>query len=429
MESKESIKKNISSKEASPNSSGGSNQPINVSTQCKSCREDFTEQTIFKHITHKKTCKSAYTKKELELFQQWSKERNNSNRRAKLKKAYDPSKRRKRHLLEQKEKNKLTKKSDKNIFVNVSNRCKSCNIVFPESSIFKHISQNKKCKSSYSKEEIQSYSSWANERRNANRNMQYDSVKRRENYLKNKIDIAKTYQKCKGAIAESYHERIGKFIEKPADRGTLKHKSFVNVFNDCFNEACYEFFIDICMEVDEIVTESPYYTYISHKTHASITKTGKEFEEALNENIMKISKAIAKRAWYYPVDPFYFVKIAQEIELFYKKAFAKFYHDETFLKTYTETYDSCLEDVINSHHIWCTVFTSVDVALCGSVEKHCEQIFEKKFLSTIKEASEKSTIKSMKAFLYKEMKTKYPLIPEQISGMRNWLEQETKILN
>ena len=85
MESRETAEKDSSPKKGSSSSSSLDNQPINISTQCKFCKEDFTEKTIFKHISIKKTCKSAYTKKELQVFKQWSKERNNSNRRTKLK--------------------------------------------------------------------------------------------------------------------------------------------------------------------------------------------------------------------------------------------------------------------------------------------------------------------------------------------------------
>ena len=50
-----------------------SGKPLVLSTQCKACKKDFTESTIFKHIIFKKFCTAAHTEKEIQLYRQWSK--------------------------------------------------------------------------------------------------------------------------------------------------------------------------------------------------------------------------------------------------------------------------------------------------------------------------------------------------------------------
>ena len=49
-----------------------------ITGQCKSCKKEFTESTIFKHIIHKKSCKVAYSNEEIQLYHQWSKQRKNN---------------------------------------------------------------------------------------------------------------------------------------------------------------------------------------------------------------------------------------------------------------------------------------------------------------------------------------------------------------
>ena len=65
---------------------------------------------------------------------------------------------------------------------------------------------------------------------------------------------------------------------------------FAKIFEKSFDDACYDFFIDLYVESDEVVTESQNYTTISEKTLASVTDSGKVFDQALEENIIKISQ-------------------------------------------------------------------------------------------------------------------------------------------
>ena len=62
-------------------------ESLAISTQCKSCKKEFTESTIFKHIIHKKSCKVAYSNEEIQLYHQWSKQRKNNKQCTKLKKS------------------------------------------------------------------------------------------------------------------------------------------------------------------------------------------------------------------------------------------------------------------------------------------------------------------------------------------------------
>ena len=60
-----------------------------VSSQCKVCQKNFTESTIFKHISHRPSCKAGYYSAEIQYFE-------NRIRRKKIKKlndSYDPAER------------------------------------------------------------------------------------------------------------------------------------------------------------------------------------------------------------------------------------------------------------------------------------------------------------------------------------------------
>ena len=67
-----------------------------VSSQCKVCQKNFTESTIFKHISHRPSCKAGYSPDEIEYFE-------NRNRRKKIKKlndSYDPAERKAKYQKE-----------------------------------------------------------------------------------------------------------------------------------------------------------------------------------------------------------------------------------------------------------------------------------------------------------------------------------------
>ena len=227
-----------------------------------------------------------------------------------------------------------------------------------------------------------------------------------------------------------YHEKIGKYIEKPADRRSLKGQSFAKIFDEAFRDAPSDFFVNICMEADDIVIEERNYRDVYDKTLDSVfaseswktsistisrdckifsdivskqpckgnvskkpciyhcsdsiladliqSSMDKAFEKALEDNIIRISKSLAKKAWHH--HDIYMKKIFRDEEILYKEAFAKFYHTAAFINIYNKAYDSCLGDVMNSHHVWCDHESSLDVVLCGGVEKHCNSVFERNFL-------------------------------------------------
>ena len=44
-----------------------------VSTQCKVCKRNFTESTIFKHVSHRPPCKAGYSEEDIQGFKDWKK--------------------------------------------------------------------------------------------------------------------------------------------------------------------------------------------------------------------------------------------------------------------------------------------------------------------------------------------------------------------
>ena len=89
----EEIQKNVNSVNED------ASKEILVSTRCKVCELDFTESTIFKHVSHKSSCKAGYSEEEIQGFKDWKKQRDQLIRKRKP----DPAKRREWYL-KQKEK-------------------------------------------------------------------------------------------------------------------------------------------------------------------------------------------------------------------------------------------------------------------------------------------------------------------------------------
>ena len=277
--------------------------------------------------------------------------------------------------------------------VEVSNCCKACKAPFTKSSILKHVSHSDECKSSYSQKEIQSFSNLKRERRNKSRKKLYNKTERHERHLRNKTTVMK-----------KYHEKVGRYIEKPSDRRSLKGQAFVKIFDEAFDDPCNEFFLtNIRTEADDIVSKDEHYNDISDKTldsifsqelwRKSITHFTREvcqnfsyekfhkpclfhcpdsaladliefsmtssFDKTLEENIIKISKGLARKAWSHP--DINLQKIRLQKDQIYKKVFAEFYHDDSYLSIYNKAFDDCLDDVMNSHHVWCDSETSLEM--------------------------------------------------------------------
>ena len=50
------------------NTQADSSSMVSNSNQCKSCEKNFTESTIFKHVSHNLSCKSRYSYDEIQAF-------------------------------------------------------------------------------------------------------------------------------------------------------------------------------------------------------------------------------------------------------------------------------------------------------------------------------------------------------------------------
>ena len=420
-----------------------------VSTKCKVCNVHFEKSTIYKHISHKPSCKVKYSSEEIKVYQEWARDRRNESKR----KAYDPvkskEKRSKQSLKSAKQENlkicedtsnieasKDTSTSDKpnddsDTNVVVSTKCKVCNVDFEQKTIYKHISKKASCKAKYSNEEIKVYQDWARDRRNEKRRKSHD-------------------------------QKVGKFIEKPSDRETLRGKSFTKFFEKYFIEASKRFRLCLREEARNIVKEEENYSDVCDKTldsvfycelwkkaaqhpnlsqnceyingirkdphniydcqskpevpclcHCSdsvlydIIEAGmhRAFENSLEENITSISKSIAFKAWDKPP--------GFERKLFgwfkgdlYKKVFAKFYHDESFLQAYDEAYNHSLESVKKS------------------VEKYCKKKFERILLKLITDEPNTVFKEKLDAFIDLNIKTTYPLDAKLKNIWREWLKKE-----
>ena len=83
------------------NSTTDAGKNIRISTQCKACEKYFTEATIFKHISHRQSCKTVYSTQEIHAFQNWSKKRTAEARNP----TKHDAKRRRDKYLKEKEKN------------------------------------------------------------------------------------------------------------------------------------------------------------------------------------------------------------------------------------------------------------------------------------------------------------------------------------
>ena len=164
---------------------------ISVSTQCKVCERDFTESTIFKHVSHRPSCKAGYSEEEIKAFQDWKKQRDQLIRKRKS----NPAKRREWYLKQKEKKlsNSIHSKGGQKEYSGnnfVSTTCLGCKVTFNESTILRHISKSSICEEQYPKEDLRELDAWTKERkeqkRGKKRKLTYDPVKRRATYLINK---------------------------------------------------------------------------------------------------------------------------------------------------------------------------------------------------------------------------------------------------
>ena len=118
---------------------------ISVSTQCKVCELHFTVSTIFKHISHRPSCKAGYSNDEIQAFRSWKNHRDHLIEKRK----YDPTKTRAIYLKNKEKKgneqiSKGKEQSSNPSPIALSTLCKGCNIVFnpptilnPAANVFK----------------------------------------------------------------------------------------------------------------------------------------------------------------------------------------------------------------------------------------------------------------------------------------------------
>ena len=65
-----------------------SEENVSVSTKCKVCHVDFEQSTIYKHISHKPSCRAKYSNEEIKVYQEWARDKRNERKRE----AYEPVK-------------------------------------------------------------------------------------------------------------------------------------------------------------------------------------------------------------------------------------------------------------------------------------------------------------------------------------------------
>ena len=324
------------------------NQEIDVSTQCKACKKDFSRSSILRHISHKVSCKGSYSLEEIQLFHFWNKRRNEKGR----KRQHDPVKRHQRHIKEMGEKvlgSVVKNGSDKQLIdtkdCKITTRCKSCKKCFTASTIFKHISHSKLCKKSYSMDDLQEFDEWTKDRKQERRRTSYDPDKRRQRYKQNKAKIAK-----------KYYENISKYKEKPRDRESLKGKSFIEIFKKAFDNACANFLSkNLTRQVYHFIVENYhkeiYDQTLNSKFRQTLLQSSspdnlamepdniEKIDKKVEENIWNISDLFARKSWNRPMHPDFMIKhkINLRYRIFYEEAFENFFHNETFLCDYKLT--------------------------------------------------------------------------------------------
>ena len=166
-----------------------------VSTTCKSCKKEFAVSTIFKHVSHRPTCKANYTNEEIQAFKNWKRERDEAGRN---RKKHDPVKRKERYLREKDKKITYSVSQDegKSSSEYVSSQCQGCKINFTKATILKHISHSPSCQNLYTKDDISELDAWTKQRKDQKRALKrkkcYDPEVRRAKYneqkeMKNKL--------------------------------------------------------------------------------------------------------------------------------------------------------------------------------------------------------------------------------------------------
>ena len=59
-----------------------SEENVSVSTKCKVCHVDFEQSTIYKHISHKPSCRAKYSNEEIKVYQEWARDKRKEGKRS-----------------------------------------------------------------------------------------------------------------------------------------------------------------------------------------------------------------------------------------------------------------------------------------------------------------------------------------------------------
>ena len=149
-----------------------------------------------------------------------------------------------------------------------------------------------------------------------------------------------------------------------------------------------------------------------------------------DENISRVANYIAKNSWEGPWQ--YHFQIEARLngkfkESVYKDAFANFYHSNSFVSIYNDTFDTCLDDIIQSHHLWYEEPEKYHYITHGfrSVEDCCNTIFERRAVKEIFAASQ-SVVKNMTTFVEEIIIKTVKLGEYEENIWRRWLEHNKK---
>ena len=259
-----------------------SSGPVMVSTLCKGCKVLFNSVTIFKHISHSKSCKTIYSDKEIREYEKWANERRNQAKSLKHKSSYDPLK---RAQLYQQNKEKIAKIYHEKIskfkekpkdraslkgqsFVKIFNKAydEGCDKFYEQL-----------CKKAHQflidnflndiKEQTLKYTLWGKTvEENLIRIAKYIANNSWENEFQPEFQIkARLYGKFKDAV---YKEAFANFFH---------NESFLFIYNKCYDQC-----------LDHIMTSDPE-TFFSGLSTVE-KRCNKLFEMRLLENIVAESK-------------------------------------------------------------------------------------------------------------------------------------------
>ena len=192
------------------------------------------------------------------------------------------------------------------------------------------------------------------------------------------------------------------------DRQSLKGKACFRVFDIAFKEACKTFYQNLHQKAYEMIKEKEHFNDISDKTLDSIFESSNEvledlldhmestYDYLLEKRLQEISNAIASKAWDKDGGSNFRKSIHDMREQLYKKTFAKFYHDESFIRFY---------------------ITSYGISLSCFLDKTL-------FFSSMPEALNEDFMLKLLGYIKEEIYEKVNLTQDHLNSWSNWLKEE-----